>query len=357
MKPALIPSDSSTLLPSLPQGAEVLVIRLRSLGDVVLTTPALAALHAWRPDLRISVVVEAAFAPVLHGNPAVAEIIIANGTLSTAWELHRRRFPVVFNQHAGPASALMVGASRIPARVCWTGRQFSFVYNVHVPGPREFFGDRPVHTAEHRATQFYWTGMPRGPLPEAQVFPQAEAIASVTGKIRARGIHPRAPYAILQPGGRYFTKRCAVDKFATLADWLRAKRGLEPFVILGPGEEELGAAVRQQMGAGATVFDSLSLPELIALLAGAQLFVGNDAGPMHLAAALQRPVVAIFGSSSSVHWRPWETPSRVAQNDFPCNPCPGDKCYAFDEPRCILSVSVDQVRQACQELLGNTANN
>ena len=133
----------------------------------------------------------------------------------------------------------------------------------------------------------------------------------------------------------------------------RQTYGLAPFVILGPGEEEVGAVVRRQMGASATVFDSLSLRELIALIAGARLFVGNDAGPMHLAAALQRPVVAIFGSSSSVHWRPWETPSRVAQNDFPCNPCPGDKCYAFDEPRCILSVSVEQVREACEALLCN----
>jgi ADP-heptose:LPS heptosyltransferase len=353
MKPALNPSEAGALLPGLPEGARVLVIRLRSLGDVVLTTPALAALHAWRPDLQVSVVVEPAWAPVLQSNPAVAEIIIATGTLSTAWSLHRRNFPIVFNQHAGPASALMVGASRIPVRVCWKGRQFSSVYNVLVPDAREFFGDRPVHTAEHRATQFYWTGMPRGPLPGAQVFPQAEAVESVAKQIRDRGIDARARYAVLQPGGRYFTKRWAVDKFAALADWLRAAPGLEPFVILGPGEEAVGATVRQQIGASVTVFDSLSLPDLIALIAGARLFVGNDAGPMHLAAALQRPVVAIFGSSSSVHWRPWETPSRVAQNDFPCNPCPGDRCYAFDEPRCILSVSVEQVRQACQELLGN----
>jgi ADP-heptose:LPS heptosyltransferase len=357
MKPALNPNEPGALLPSLPQGAKVLVIRLRSLGDVVLTTPALAALHAWRPDLQISVVVEPAWVPVLQGNPAVAEIILATGTLSTAWELHRRRYPVVFNQHAGPASALMVGVSRIPVRVCWSGRQFSLVYNVLVPDAREFFGDRPIHTAEHRATQFYWTGMPRGPLPGAQVFPQAEAIASMAKQIRDRGIDAHTRYAILQPGARYFTKRWAVDQFAALADWLRSARGLEPFVILGPGEEEVGALVRQQMGAHATVFDSLSLPDLIALVAGAQLYVGNDAGPMHLAAALRRPVVAIFGSSSSVHWHPWETPSRVAQNDFPCNPCPGDRCYAFDEPRCILSVSVEQVRRACQELLGSAGNN
>jgi ADP-heptose:LPS heptosyltransferase len=61
--------------------------------------------------------------------------------------------------------------------------------------------------------------------------------------------------------------------------------------------------------------------------------------------------VVIFGSTDSATWRPWQTEHRVVQNDFPCNPCRGDRCYAFDQPRCILSVTVEQVREACEALL------
>src|SRR5271170_2776184 len=107
MKRALNPSEPATLLPGLPQGSEILIIRLRSLGDVVLLTPALSALHSWRPDLRISVLVETAWAPVLEGNPAVHELLIAGSFFPTAARLYRRKFPIVYNQHGGPSSAFL----------------------------------------------------------------------------------------------------------------------------------------------------------------------------------------------------------------------------------------------------------
>lgn len=344
-------SDPSSLLPGLPRGAEILIVRLRSLGDVVLLTPALSALHAWRPDLRLVVLVEPAWAAILERNPAVAEILLAHGMPATAWQLRRRHFPVVFNQHGGPSSALLVAASGAPARVGWKGRQFSFVYNALVPDAKEFFGTAHVHTVEHRLSQFYWAGLPRGPIPRAEVFPQPDASTAVARILAERGLTPDAPYVVLQPGARYFTKRWAIDKFAVLARWLQDSRGLVPVVILGPNEGEIASSARESLGSGVIILDSLTLRELIALLAGARLFVGNDAGPMHLAAAAGRPVVAIFGSSSSVFWRPWQVEHRIAQNDFPCNPCRGDRCYAFKEPRCILSVTLEQVEEACAGLL------
>jgi heptosyltransferase III len=342
MKPALNVSDPSSLLPSLPQGTELLIVRLRSMGDVVMTTPALAALHAWRPDLRLVVLVEPAWAPLLEGNPAVSETLIRRAKAATAWQLRRRRFPIVFNQHSGPTSALLVAATRAPARVCWVGRQFSFLYNVLVPGPAEFFGTNPVHTAEHRVTQFYWTGLPRGPAPPASVFPQPDARAAVERILQARGISSGA-YAVLQPGARSFTKRWSAEKFAAIARWLREEYRLEPIVSLGPGEGQIAEEVGKYFDPSNVVLDSLNLRELIALLAGARLYVGNDAGPMHLAAALQRPVVAIFGSSKSLHWRPWRTKHRVVQSDFPCDPSSG-----------ILSVTVEQVQKACEDLLAES---
>jgi ADP-heptose:LPS heptosyltransferase len=314
-------------------------------------TPALGALRAWRPDLRLAVLVERAWTPVLEGNPAVSEILVARGFARTAWDLRRRRFPIVFNQHGGPASAWLVAATGSPARVCWAGRQFPFLYNFLAPDAREFFGTDQVHTVEHRLSQFYWTGLPRGPIPRAEVFPQRDALDRVERVLREHGIEGDAPYAVLQPGARYFTMRWGAEKFAEMARWLRDSQGLVSIVNLGKGDSEIAAQVRERLGGVSIVLDSLNLRELIALLSRARLYAGSDSGPMHLAAALGRPAVAIFGSSSSVHWRPWQTEHRVAQNDYPCNPCPGDRCYAFDEPRCILSVTVEQVRSAAAELL------
>lgn len=347
----MIPSDPSEILPRLPSGAEVLIIRLRSLGDVVMLTPALAALHAWRPDLRLCVVVERAWSPLLEGNPAVAEILVAGDFFSTARMLRRRRFPVTFNQHTGPRSALLTAVAGSPARICWKGRQFSFLYNVLAPDAEEFYGHLHVHTVEQRMTQFYFAGLPRGPIPPARAYPQPEGMALARSLLAKNGLKDGEPYAILQPGARYFTKRWAVENFGAVARWLHEERGLRPVYLLGPDESQMTTAVRREAGATGIVLTSPDLRTFIALLAGARLFVGNDSGPAHAAAATGRPCVVIFGSSSSVWWRPWQGEHRAVQNDFPCNPCRGDRCYAFDEPRCILSVTPNQVKQAIAELL------
>jgi len=343
--------DPSTILPGLPPGAEVLILRLRSLGDVVMLTPALEAVHAWRPDLRLCVMVEPAFAPVLEGNPAVSEILLFESFFPAARALRRRKFPVTFNHHAGPTSAWLTLAAGSPVRVTWADRQYQAFYNVRVPAAQAFFGGSKVHTAEHRMTQFYWTGLPRGPVPAARVYPQAAARASVRLSLIAHEITSQTPYAVIHPGAAYFTKRWNIAQFAGVARWLEAQHGIYSVVALGPGDRGIAAEVREAFGPQAPILDALSLHELIALLAGARIFVGNDSGPAHLAAAAGRPAVVIFGSSDSVTWQPWQTPHRVVQNDFPCNPCRGDRCYAFDEPRCILSVTPEQVKEACQSLL------
>lgn len=351
------PANPAEILPSLSNGSRVLILRLRSLGDVVMLTPALAALHAARPDLRLTVAVEPAFAPLLEGNPAVSEILLVGGFLRTVGEIRRRNFPLVFNQHGGPRSAYMTALSGAPVRVCWEHCRFGFVYNVRVPAAEHFFGSRKVHTVEHRLTQFYWAGLERGPIPPARVYPQADAAASVAEKLRQSGLRPRQPYAVMHPGAAYFTKRWAAEKFAALARWLREERGIVPVIRLGPGERAAAASMRQQFAPSSIVFepDALDLREVIALMAGARVFIGNDSGPAHLAAATGRPAVVIFGSTDSATWRPWQTAHRVVQNDFPCNPCRGDRCYAFDEPRCILSVTLEQVQGACAALLDETA--
>lgn len=352
MKRALNPSEPASLLPRLPLGAEVLIIRLRSLGDVVLLTPAISAIHSWRPDLRISVLVEPAFAAVLEGNPAIHEVLLAGPFFTTAAKLYRRDFPIVFNQHGGPSSAFLTAASGAEIRVCWKGRQFGLVYNVHAPDAVEYYGTLQVHTVDQRIAQFYWTGLPRGPIPRAEVFPQPDARTTVAKKLRERGVESGEAYAVLQPGARYFTKQWPLERFAATSRWLREAYGLKSIVPLGPDERAMAEAARAQFGDAAVVVESLELRELIALVANARIFIGNDAGPTHLAAAAGTPSVVIFGSSNSVHWRPWHVEHRVVQNEFECNPCKGDRCYAFDEPRCILSVTFEQVQGACDAILG-----
>ena len=92
--------------------------------------------------------------------------------------------------------------------------------------------------------------------------------------------------------------------------------------------------------------------ELAELIRGAQLYVGNDSGPMHLAAAVGTPIVAVWGSSDSRRWRPWAAEHvAIVQNPFECNPCPGYRCLVAPTPLCIESVTVDQAVAAAKQLL------
>jgi ADP-heptose:LPS heptosyltransferase len=348
--------NPSSLLPSLPPGAAVLVIRLRSIGDVVLTLPAIAALNAWRPDLRISILLEPFCAPLVEGNPGIREVLLRRGLWPTATELRRRHFSMAFNMHGGPTSAFLTRLSGAPVRVCWAKRQLSFFYNVQVPLDFPVNGRTEMHTAEHRVQQFLWTGMPEGTIPPATVYPQADAVESVQRQLAAKRIAPGDRYAVLRPGGSGAGKRWPVEHFAAIAAWLRKTHGLTPVVNLGPGDEEIAAQVEKHLSPVSVVVDSLDLRQLIALLDGASLFVGNDTGPTHIAAALRRKCVVIFGSSASAVWSPWKTDYRLVQNKFPCQGCPQGHCESFSESRCILSVTVEQVREACEALLAGRGN-
>ena len=197
-------------------------------------------------------------------------------------------------------------------------------------------------------------------IPRAELFCGREHAAWWNSKLAAMGIELGRPYAIVHPTAAYKTKQWAPEGFARVGEYLESQAGITPIYSCGPGEEAVLDAVEKAAGKPLRKLQGLGLGEFSAALEGVRLFVGNDSGPAHMAAALARPVVVIFGSSSSPIWGPWPPPasnpgSRVVQNPFDCNPCPGDHCYQFAQPDCILSVTFDQVRDAVAEVLADTA--
>jgi ADP-heptose:LPS heptosyltransferase len=191
-------------------------------------------------------------------------------------------------------------------------------------------------------TPFYWTGLPRGPIPPACVYPQPDAVAAIERKLAEHGIPAGKPYAVLRPGASAADKRWPVEHFASLARWLREEKGFAVVANLGPGDGDVAEETRRALAPEAVLFDSLDLRELTALLARAELFVGNDSGPTHIAAALGRPTVVIFGASNPVHWAPWQAPHRLVQQE------------GASGARSILAVTNEQVREACNSLLAET---
>lgn len=307
------------------------------MGDCLLLTSPVRALKEEFPDFQISVLVESRFAACFDGNPDFSEII-ALKTKASALKLLARRFDAVINLHGGPTSAwysCLAWGPRIGAQL---GR-YHWLYRGHFPSPEVH-----MHTVDATMTAFRWLGLRRTePAPALRYDVNAAEAETVRTALRGR------EYAVIHPGALLATKRWEPARFATLARALQ-EQGLTIALTGGPGEESMVADVARDVP-GATILLGLRIPELAELIRGARLYVGNDSGPMHLATAVGTPTVAVWGSSNSQRWHPWGVASRVVQNPFECNPCPGYRCLVADTPLCIESVTVEQVIAAAKELL------
>jgi len=270
-------------LDTLEHGARVLIVRLRSLGDCVLTTPALDILRRARPDLRVAIVVEDRFAAVFERNPAVDRILPPDFAAARRW-----RARLCLNLHGGPRSRALTVFSGASARAGFAHFQGRWAYNLRIPRAQEILGvDRKVHTAEHLASAIFWLGAPMGEIPRARLF------------VNPPG--PAAPYVVLHPLASAPDKTWPPDRFLAVAARLGRAGGLEPVFIAGSAEEA-SPFRRFRCVAGAP------LAEVKDLIAGASLFIGNDSGPAHIAAALGVPSVVLFAASDPVVWAPWKAP-------------------------------------------------
>ena len=283
-----------TVLERLQMGARVAIIRLRSLGDCVLTTPAIALLKQFRPDLRIGVVVEQRFAAVFSRNPDIEHIMSPE-----LGELVRWRPELALNLHGGTRSVQLTMSSRAPLRAGFEHFRFQSLYNIRIPRAQEILRvDRKVHTAEHIASAMFYLGVPAADIPRARLFADPPP-------------HAR-PYAVIHPEASAPDKTWPAERFLDVALHVQQRLGLDPFFIAGPsGSPSESPGESLAAFSGYRTIAGAPLEEVKSLLAGAALFVGNDSGPAHMAAAFGVPVVVLFGASDSGIWSPWKTQAAV----------------------------------------------
>jgi lipopolysaccharide heptosyltransferase III len=279
------------VLDDLPAAGRIAVLRLRSLGDCVLTTPALEILKRHRPDLRVAVVVEGRFRAVFEGNPDIQEI-----QPPEVGALRRFRPDLCLNLHGGTRSAWLTLASGARWRAGFGHFRHRFVYNVRIPRAQEIFGvERTVHTAEHLASAMFYLGAPVGEVPRAKLCAGTSAGTASTSACAT--IHPVAATA---------EKTWSAEGFLKVAEHLRSM-GIEPVFIGGAGDDLSAFSAFRTLGGA-------PLGEVKSLLASSCLFVGNDSGPAHMAAAFGLPVVVIFGNSDPAIWGPWRTAAEIVRS-------------------------------------------
>ena len=341
----------------------VLVVRLRSIGDTVLSTPSLYALKRFLPHAAIDILLEDWVAPVLESHPHVDNIItVEKGRTSSrarvASRLRANRYDVVYNLHGGTTATLLTRATGAKYRVGYETYQYARLHNHLSPSSSLLWGRDKTHSVEQQLALLGWTGVPVSDRPRTQLAVTETAAAAVAARLRNAGLEGM-PFVVLHPAAAFATKQWSAEKFGQVAQELSAQR-LAVVVISTPDQTDTVEALRRNSSTPVVSLSDLSLPEITALLARARLFVGNDSGIAHMAAAVETPAVVIFGSSNTAHWRPWASgaPGSAAEivfEEMDCQPCHGYFCEKFEHPECVKRVPVERVMAAIERVLRESA--
>ncbi len=330
----------------------LLLIKLSSLGDVIHALPALEALRAAHPRAQITWLVEEAFAPLLVDHPALDRVWAVprmrlgrrgvvgelGRVLGIIRQVRRERFDAVLDFQGLLKSAFWAALAKSPRKVGYDGtRELSYLaLNERLPS-----ADREAHAvwrsldlARHLGAQ---GGTPRFRLEHLMRRP--EGLSHLWG---------RGEWVVLHPGARWASKLWPVGQWAALAAALR-EQGLQVALTgSGPDRRLTQAITAQAGGALLDLGGRTGLGELAWVLRQARAMVTVDTGPMHLAAALGTPVVALFGPTAPWRTGPFGAGHVVVRLGLPCSPCFRRRCL---EPRCLTELAPEEVLAGVQKVL------
>ncbi len=343
----------------------VLVTKLRHHGDVLLASPVFSVLKNHAPHLEIDALVYADTTAMLSANPAVSRVFgVERGWKTLGWLAQGREEWRLLQQLRGRDYDLLIHLSEHP-RGAWLAYLLGPRYRVAADYPRVrgwwksgFSHLYPLpknarrHMVELNLDALRRIGLQPGEKERGLCFvPGEEAERDVERMLTELGFAPRG-YIHVHPASRWQFKCWPAEKTADLIDKLQAL-GERVVVTAAPDADELDLIARIRALATTPFADlsgKLTLKQLGALSRSASLFIGVDSAPMHIAAAMQTPVVALFGPSGEFNWGPWQVPHRVVASDHACRPCGNDGCGGGKVSECLSTLPVSAVLQAVQAL-------
>ena len=346
-----------------PPPRRILVLRRCCLGDVLMTTPLLAALDETYPAAGITYATGPWSRAALGGNPRVDEVwtLPAGGGiaawLATVRCLRRGRFDLAMLPERSPLVHLAAWLARIPRRVGLDsgGRGFALTDAVPTRGVR--------HEVERSLDLARALGIAVPPGPHRpEYLPAPASIARVDALLEERGVVP--PLLVVHPGGGanpgavMTSKRWPTERFGQLADALHARHGGSVVLVGAPDDRPCVDATRAAMETAALdVCGALSLDELGALCCRAALYIGNDSGATHLAEACGAPTVVVFGPTDPAMYGPVDGVGEAVWDAAACAPVVrrGDLTRGGDNARCIDAVTVADALAAAERVLARAA--
>lgn len=327
--------------------AGLLVVRLGSLGDLVHALPAVAALREAHPTEAIDWLVDAAHESLLARVGAISSVIALRDRTPRGWlavrgELRSRAYDTAIDFQGllkSAALARLSGARRVVGFASDGLREpaAAVFYTERVPG------GEGGHVIQKNLRLAAAVGATPGPLRFPIRTQESRVLASIGGDDQA--------FAVINPGAAWPNKRWPPDRFGAVAAGIRARHGLVPVVVWGPGERAIGEAVVAQSDGAAVLAPETTLDDLIDLMACARLVVSGDTGPTHIAGAFGVPIVALFGPTDATRNGPWHRDDIALGNYTACECHYERRCRREPDRWCLVSISVDAVLAAIDQRL------
>ena len=345
----------------------VLVIKLRHHGDVLLTSPVFTTLKAHAPAAQIDALVYADTRDMLALHPAIAQIHVIDrnwkrlpffSRLAAEWRLYsalrKRQYDLIIHLSENPRGAALVRLLKPRYAVApdYAGRskrwKKSFTHRFAMAkNPRR-------HMVEWNLDALRRLGVYAAPEQrQLTLVPGAAAEMEVDALFAKHALTARG-FIHLHPASRWQFKCWPAERTAHLIDLLQ-ESGQTVVITAAPTQDEtalIDAVLSKARTKPLSLAGGLSLKTLAELTRRARLFIGVDSAPMHMAAAMGTPVVALFGPSGEMEWGPWAVAHRVVSSSLhPCRPCGNDGCGGSKVSDCLETLPVEAVLNAARALL------
>jgi len=325
----------------------ILIIKLRGVGDVLLSTVVTKNLRVAFPAARIDFLTEPASLEVLQGNPFVNQVVVFDRTKMSGADLIRkvrqRSYSMIIDLFGNPRTALVTRLSGAAYRVGYRFRWRSYAYNILV-SPR----GSSVHNTQFNLDALAGIGVA---VQDRNVYFQftRDDAAFVDRFLQHEGIGQGLVAAINTAGG-WYTKRWGLDRYAGLGDALIKRYNASVVLPWGPGQLDEAKELQSLMKYRPFIPPQTTLKQLGALMKRCSFVVGNDSGPMHIAAAVDTPVLGIYGPTNPALQGPYGNAHLVVRNEgLSCLGCNLTKC-PIGHP-CMLELSVETVLESVDRLL------
>jgi len=339
------------------------------MGDVIMTTPAVALLKTRLPGASLTYLVEEPYRRLVEGNPYLDKVLAVDKKqkfrdfVKLILQIRAEGYDALLDFHGGPRASWITFFSKARLKVGYGIKHKEFLYDIRVPRGRQE-GDQGgfIHSVENHANlvralgvAFDGSSIPPLFLPD----PTKEEVQRIQKILVEKG-PPGAQYVVLHIGAGNEFRDWGTENIIGLIQRLDRQPGVKILLVASgsAGDKKAEADILKALSASGppgsqniiSLVGELNLIELKEVMARAALFVGPDSGPMHVAASTSTPIVAYFGPTLPAHFAPWKAKAIILEKSMDCRPCRQRQCITADF-RCLRSITPEEVSAAAKTFL------